>query len=76
MKKVVIYTSSTCSHCHHAMEYMDSKNIPYEEKNVSKAPEEKKKKIKKKILGVPAIYIDDELIMGFDEAKINELLGI
>ncbi|MBP6143907.1 MAG: glutaredoxin family protein [Proteocatella sp.] len=76
MKKVVIYTSSTCSHCHHAMEYLDSKNIPYEEKNVSKDPEARKYLLQKKILGVPAIYIDDELIMGFDEAKINELLGI
>ncbi|MGB5824510.1 MAG: glutaredoxin domain-containing protein [Proteocatella sp.] len=76
MKKVVIYTSSTCAHCHHAMDYLDSKNIPYEEKNVSIDPVARKFLLQKKILGVPAIYIDDELLMGFDETKINELLGV
>lgn len=76
MKKVVIYTSSTCSHCHHAMEYFDSKNVAYEEKNVSLDPEARKFLMKNKILGVPAIYIDDELVMGFDQAKIDELLGL
>ncbi len=76
MKKVVIYTSSTCSHCHHAMEYLDSKNVPYEEKNVSLDPEARKFLMQNKIMGVPAIYIDEELVMGFDQAKIDSLLGL
>ncbi len=76
MKKVVIYTSSTCSHCHHAMEYLDSKNVPYEEKNVSLDPEARKFLMQNKIMGVPAIYIDEELVMGFDQAKIVSLLGL
>ncbi len=76
MKEVVIYTSSTCSYCHLAMEYFDSKNIPYVEKNVSVDPEAKKFLIQNKILGVPAIYIDGQLIMGFDQAKVDELLGL
>lgn len=76
MKNVVIYTSTTCPHCHHAMEYLEQKNIPFEEKNVSIDPEAKRFLIKNKIMGVPAIYVDDELVMGFDQAKIDELLGL
>ncbi len=76
MKKVVIYSSSTCPSCHAAMDYLDSKNIPYEEHNINNEPEAKKFLIQNRIMGVPAIYIDDELIMGFDQAKIDAKLGL
>ncbi len=32
--------------------------------------------MKNKIMGVPAIFIDDEIIVGFDKEKIDELLGL
>ncbi len=76
MKNVVIYTSSTCHFCHQAMDYFVEKNIPYTEKNISTDPEARKFLMSNKIMGVPAIYIDDELVMGFDKAKINSLLGL
>lgn len=76
MKKVVVYSSSTCPACHQAMDYLDSKNIPYEQHNITTDPEAKRFLIKNKIMGVPAIYIDDQLVMGFNQAKIDELLGL
>lgn len=76
MAKIVIYSSSTCPSCHMAMDYLDSKNIPYEEKNISLDPEAKKFLLQNKIMGVPAIYIDETLVMGFNQEKIDELLGL
>lgn len=76
MKNVVIYTSPTCHFCHQAMDYLTEKNVAFTAKDISKDPEAKKFLMKNKIMGVPAIYIDDELVMGFDKAKIDSLLGL
>lgn len=74
MKKVVVFTSNTWPHCHTAKEYLSENNIEFEEKNVQTDPEARKELVKRKIMGVPAIFIDDEVIVGFDKDKIDELL--
>ena len=74
MKNVVIYTSTTCPHCHHAMDYLKEKNVEFVEKNVSVDPEARKFLISKGFMGVPVIYVDDEPIVGFDKAKLEEVL--
>lgn len=74
MKKVVVFTSNTCPHCTTAKEYLSENNIEFEEKNVQTDPEARKELVKRKIMGVPAIFIDDEVIVGFDKDKIDELL--
>ncbi len=76
MKNVTIYTSSTCSYCHAAKDYFKENNIPYEEKNISEDPEARKVLMKNKIMGVPAIFIEEEIVVGFDKEKINQLLGL
>ena len=76
MKKVVVYSSNTCPYCHMAMDYLKENNVEFEEKNVSEDDEARKFLVKNKIMGVPAIYVDEELIMGFDKVKLNELLGL
>ena len=76
MKNVTIYTSSSCSYCHAAKDYFNENNIHYTEKNVSEDPEARKTLIQKKIMGVPAIFIEDEVVVGFDKERINELLEI
>ncbi|MCT4566175.1 MAG: thioredoxin family protein [Maledivibacter sp.] len=74
MKKVVIFTSNTCPHCHTAKEYLSQNNIEFEEKNVQTDPQARKELVKKKIMGVPAIFVDDEVIIGFDKNRLDELL--
>lgn len=76
MKSVVIYTSNTCPHCHTAKSYLEENKIEFTEKNVTESAEYRKELMDKKLMGVPAIFIDDELIMGFDKAKIDKLLGL
>ncbi|WP_430884557.1 glutaredoxin family protein [Fusibacter sp. JL216-2] len=73
-KKITVYTSNTCGYCHMAKDYFNENNIPFEEKNVSTDAEARKELMKAGFMGVPVIYVDDEVIQGFDKTKLEELL--
>lgn len=75
MKNIIVYTSNTCSYCVAAKEYLKSNNLKYEEKNVNENPAYRKELMAMKIMSVPVIKIDNEVIVGFDENKIQELLN-
>lgn len=77
MPKVVIYTTPTCGYCHLAKAYFAENSIAYEEKNVAAdlaAREEMLKMTQQS--GVPVINVDGDLVVGFDQQKIAQLLGI
>jgi len=76
MKNVVIYSSNTCGYCTMAKEYFNENNVEYTEKNVSTDLEARKELMSKGFMGVPVIYVEDEVIQGFDKAKLDELLGL
>lgn len=76
MKNVTVYTSTSCHYCHMIKDYLDEKNIPYVEKNIDEDSEARAFLIKNRIMGVPATYIDDVQVTGFDKEKIDELLGL
>lgn len=77
MKKVIMYSTPTCHYCNLAKEFFDDYNIKYEVFNVQTDLEKRKEMVEKSgQMGVPVILIDDELIMGFDEERIRELLDI
>ncbi len=48
--------------------------MDFEEKNIQEDPEARKILMQKKIMGVPAIFVDDEVVVGFDKNKLEELL--
>lgn len=77
MAKIAIYTTPTCAYCKMAKEYLKSKNLSYEEHDVSKDIPKQKEMIEKTgQFGVPVIDIDGKIIVGFDKHKINQLLGL
>lgn len=77
-----MYTTATCPFCKMQMEYLDSKHVPYERILVDEHPE----KIEEMVtisgqMGVPFTVIEKEdgtktSILGFDQKKIDEVLGI
>ena len=75
-KRVVIYSMPTWPHCKKAKEYLSEKNIKYKEYDVSadqKAVREMYEKTNQ--LGVPVIIVDDnDIMVGFDPAKLDEWL--
>ena len=74
---VTIYTTNTCHFCHMAKEYFKEKNVQYEEINVTGNVEKQKELVQKSgQFGVPVIFVDDKMILGFDRDKINNLLDL
>jgi glutaredoxin len=58
-------------------EFFKEHNVQYAEKDVSKDAEAREDIIKRSgQMGVPVIDIDGNLVVGFDEEKLSELLGI
>ena len=73
--KVTIYSTDSCPYCSMAKRYLDSKNIGYQEIDVSAdrtAAEDMVRKSGQR--GVPVIDIDGNIIIGFDKARIDNFL--
>ncbi len=76
-KKITIYSTPTCHFCHMAKDFFEENNVKYEEKNVAEDVEARKEMMNKTgQMGVPVIQIDEEIVIGFDEQKLQEMLGI
>ena len=76
-KKVIVYTTSICPYCVQAKNYLKSKGIKFEEINVGNDREKAMQLIQRTgQTGVPQIEIDGEFVIGFNQEKIDELLGI
>ena len=77
MSKVTIYSTPSCHFCHMAKDFLTSKGIPFEDFNVSTDLEKRKEMMDRSgQMGVPVIFIDDQMVVGFDKDKIVSLLGI
>ena len=75
-KKVVIYATPTCPYCRRAKEYFSQKGIAFTDYNVAEDRDKAKEMIDKSgQMGVPVIMIDDEIVVGFNQARIDELLS-
>ena len=74
MKNITVYSSNTCSNCTAAKEYLKEKGYEYLEKNVSTDPASRKELISLGYMGVPVIMIDEDVVVGFNKSKLDELL--
>lgn len=77
---VKIYSTPTCPYCNMAKEFFKKNNIEYSDVNVADDEKAAQEMVDKSgQMGVPVILIEkdgnEEVIVGFDEAKIKELLG-
>ncbi|MEX2054356.1 MAG: glutaredoxin family protein [Candidatus Colwellbacteria bacterium] len=77
MKQVSIYSTPTCHFCHMAKEFFKNNNIEFTSYDVASDATKRDEMVQKSgQLGVPVIFVDDELIVGFDEARLKSLLGL
>ncbi len=76
-KKVIVFTTPTCSWCRAVKQYFREKNIRFKEIDVTRDPRAAQDMVRRTgQMGVPVILIDNRPIVGFDRTKINRLLGI
>jgi glutaredoxin 3 len=84
MAQVVIYTTSYCPYCFRAKSLLRSKNVVFEEIDVTENPERRAEMERlSRRYTVPQIFIDGKPIGGYDDAqrldnagKLDELLGV
>ncbi len=75
-KKVVIYSTPTCPYCKRAKDYLTQKGISYTDINVAADRERAKEMIQKSgQMGVPVIMVEGEIVVGFNQAKLDDLLS-
>lgn len=74
-QQVTIYSTPVCHFCQAAKEFFKEHNVNYEDINVAEDAEARQTMIEMTgQMGVPVIKIGDDVVVGFDEAKVKELL--
>ncbi len=87
MKIVTIYTTPTCGYCKMEKQYLTDKNVPFTAVDVSSDPQVREEFMNKGkghsefTGGVPLTVIvaqdgSEELVFGFDQAKLDSALEI
>ena len=77
MKKIKIYSTSTCPFCIRAKQFLKDNSIDFEDIDVSTDQAKAQDMINRSgQMGVPVIDIDGKIIIGFDKEKIKTALGI
>jgi glutaredoxin 3 len=82
MSKVTIYSTASCHFCNLAKDFFKANSVDYTEYNVGEDVEKRDEMIEKTgQMGVPVIAIENEggeeqVVVGFEEGKIKELLGM
>jgi len=76
-KQVIVYTTPTCSWCTTLKTYLDQNQVRYREVNVAADTSAAEAMVRKSgQQGVPQTEINGQMIVGFDKARINQLLEI
>lgn len=74
---VKIYSTPTCVYCKMAKEFFQKNNIEFQDLDVGEDAKAREEMINKsQQMGVPVIDIDGQIVIGFDQRKIEELLKL
>ena len=76
-KIVEIYSTPTCHYCHMAKDWFTEKGVKFVDYDVS-IDLEKRNFLRETTgqMGVPVIFIGDDVVIGFNQVKLEELLNI
>jgi len=73
---VVVYSTPTCSYCHQLKQYLAQRGVRFTERDLSVDPSAAAEMVQKTgQRGVPVTIIDDEVVVGFDRARLEHLLA-
>lgn len=77
MKNVTIYTTPTCAFCKATKAFFKEHNVAYTEHDVAADREKAQEMIQKSgQMGVPVTFVDNDMVIGFDEDRLKQLLDI
>jgi len=76
MPRVTVYYTQNCPYCRMVKAYLDRRGVDYMAIDVGTDHEQARKMVELSgQYGVPVITVDDEVIIGFDAERLNELFG-
>lgn len=76
MKKVVIYSQPGCPPCDWVKTYLTERGVPFTVRDVSSDSSARKKLVGKyKSRSTPTVVVDEEVMIGFDPDRLQEMLG-
>ena len=77
MPQVQIFSTPACPYCITLKEFLKSQGIAFEEFDVSQDLAKQKEMLEATgQMGVPQVKIDNDWVVGFDRARISQLLNI
>jgi glutaredoxin-like YruB-family protein len=75
--RVLVFTTPTCPWCNRAKSYLRTRGVPFREIDVSRDASAARGLVRRTgQMGVPVIEIDGRPIVGFDQGRIDGLLGL
>jgi len=74
---VEIFSTPVCHFCNEAKEFFKANNVEYTEHDVAADADQRQAMIDMTgQMGVPVIKVANDIIIGYDEPKLKELLSI
>jgi glutaredoxin-like YruB-family protein len=74
--KIVIFTHPDCPPCHVVKLFLTEKGVVYEERDITLDPEAVRELTEKYgSHSTPTLIIGDEVMIGFNPARLDEILG-
>ncbi len=75
--KVEIFSTPSCHFCHMAKDWFTANGVSYTDHDVATDMEKRKEMVEiTGQMGVPVIKIGNDVIIGFNEPKLREILHI
>ncbi|MEX0652444.1 MAG: glutaredoxin domain-containing protein [Candidatus Paceibacterota bacterium] len=76
-KEIVIYSTPTCHFCQLAKEFLKENNVAFTDYNVGEDMEKRQEMVEKSgQMGVPVIFVGEEMFVGFDKDKLSTAIGL
>lgn len=76
-KTVTIYSTPTCHFCQMSKDFFKENGVNYTEYNVASDLDKRQEMITKSgQMGVPVIFVNDDMVVGFDKDRLSSLLGV
>lgn len=75
--RVIVFSTPNCPYCNMAKRYLRERGIRFRDVDVSRDPAAARDMVRRSgQQGVPVIDINGKIVVGFDRARINQLLGL
>jgi glutaredoxin 3 len=75
LSEVVVYTTPTCGYCQQVKQYLAQREIPYREVDVAANAQAAAEMVNLSgQRGVPVVVVDGQVVVGFNRARIDQLL--